>query len=125
MEMYYKAVYLYKNAYGLLNEKTKSKIQKEFMNRRNKAVELLNPMYEKWNSEFNQKYPGLDGESDEYAEFICQKQDSVLKTVNAMDIDNNLVDLATLSQPYPGDIYGIYRPNRKITFELEMVPVTI
>ena len=125
MKMYFKAVYLFKNE-DRIDDKTKSKLTKEFMHRREKAVELLNPCYGKWNAEFDEMYPGLDGTSKEYAEFICNKQASILDAVNSLDMDENLVNLGSISDvEYSGDIYGIYRLDTEVTFELEMVPVTI
>lgn len=125
MKMYFKAVYLFKNE-DRIDDKTKSKLAEEFMHRREKAVELLNPCYEKWNAEFDKMYPGLDGTSKEYAEFICNKQASILDAINSLDMDENLVNLGSISDvEYSGDIYGIYRLDTEVTFELEMVPVTI
>ena len=42
-------------------------LEQEFIERREIAVDILNPMYEKWNKEFHELYPDKDGYSTEYS----------------------------------------------------------
>lgn len=48
----------------------------------NEACDLLNPCYEEWNREFNEKHPDKDGYSREYNEFIANKSNEVLARIN-------------------------------------------
>ncbi len=43
---------------SVLREQVKNYLIKEFVARRNVFVDLVNPMYEKWNKEFYELYPG-------------------------------------------------------------------
>ena len=45
----------------------------------NKACELLNPHYETWNREFEESYPGMDGNDREYHEFIMKRSNKILE----------------------------------------------
>ena len=68
-------------------------LTQEFIKRRKIAVDILNPMYEKWNKEFNDLYPGKDGYSDEYSDFIRSKQKDAINIANAKSIGMNYVKL--------------------------------
>lgn len=99
-------------------------IIKEFMQRREYAVEALNPHYEEWNKEFDTKYPDLDGTSKEYGEFITSKQDEVLKTVNKRPVGLNLTTIDTeKGTETAGDLICRLRQMNDITITLELMPV--
>ena len=79
-------------------------LEREFIERRGIAVELLNPMYEKWNKEFDKLYPGKNGYSDEYSNFIRTKQRDAIDIANTKSIGMNRVRLYI---DEIGDIFGI------------------
>lgn len=61
-------------------EYQKEYLEKLFMALRNEVVDLLNPNYEKWNSEYEKEVNGVD--DMEYNGYIREKQRSVLKGFN-------------------------------------------
>ena len=66
-----------------VDEKTKKRMQEEYMELRSIAVDLLNPQLERWNKEYDKL--GLTPPSEdetEYNKFIQSKQREVLKLVN-------------------------------------------
>ena len=81
-----------------------SVLQQEFIERRDVAVDILNPMYEKWNKEFYELYPDSDGYSDEYSNFIRSKQKDAIDIANAKSIGMNLVRLYS---DEIGDMFGV------------------
>lgn len=90
---------------SVLNEQVKYYLIKEFVARRNVFVNMVNPMYEKWNKEFNELYPGVDGYDSEYSKFICEKHKAPLEIANAKNMWLNEVELRSDSIEC-GDIYG-------------------
>lgn len=55
----------------------------EFMVARNKAIDLLNPNYKKWNDEFEKEYGKFDNYNiPKYNNFIRNKMDEILKDFN-------------------------------------------
>ena len=83
----------------------KSKVlAREFIERREIAIDILNPMYEKWNKEFFDLYPGKDGYSYEYSDFIRSKQKDAIDIANAKFIGMNRVKLCLDEM---GDIFGV------------------
>lgn len=83
-------------------------LEDEFMKRRSLAVDKLNDYYEKWNEEFDKLYPELDGTTQEYLEFISNKQQVILDTVNKRKIGMNLLKLKTDAK-HQCDIYAVLR----------------
>lgn len=79
-------------------------LEREFIKRRGVAVEILNPMYEKWNKEFDELYPGKNGYSDEYSNFIKSKQKGAIDIANIKSIGMNRVRLCL---DEIGDIFGV------------------
>lgn len=79
-------------------------LAQEFIERHKIAVGILNPMYEKWNKEFNDLYPGKDGYSYEYLNFINSKQKDAIDIANAKSIRMNRVKLCLDDM---GDIFGV------------------
>lgn len=79
-------------------------LTQEFVNRRKIAVDILNPMYEKWNKEFNELYPNKNGYSKEYSNFIRSKQKDGIDTANSKTIGTNRVQLRLDKD---GDIFGV------------------
>ena len=79
-------------------------LEREFIERREIAVDILNPMYKKWNKEFDDLYPGKDGYSDEYSNFIRSKQKDAIDIANAKSIRMNRVKL---DLDEIGDIFGV------------------
>ena len=79
-------------------------LEQEFIERREIAVDILNPMYEKWNKEFYDLYPGKDGYSDEYSNFIRSKQKDAIDIANTKSIRMNCVKLYLDKM---GDIFGV------------------
>lgn len=79
-------------------------LEKEFIERREIAINILNPMFEKWNKEFDELYPGKTGYSSEYSSFINSKQKDAIDIANTKSIGRNLVKLY-LSDI--GDIFGV------------------
>lgn len=65
---------------GEVPEYQKEYLEKLFMALRNEVVNLLNPNYEKWNSEYEKEVNGVD--DMEYNGYIREKQRSVLKGFN-------------------------------------------
>ena len=79
-------------------------LEREFIERREIAVDILNPMYEKWNKEFNELYPGKNGYSDEYSNFIRSKQKDAIDIANTKAIGMNRVRLCLDENC---DIFGV------------------
>ena len=79
-------------------------LKREFVERREIAVNILNPMYEKWNKEFNELYPNKNGYSNEYLNFIRSKQMDAINTANAKTVGKNHVQLRL---DEVGDIFGV------------------
>lgn len=96
----------------VLNEQVKNYLIEEFVTRREVFISMVNPMYEKWNKEFNELYPGIDGYDLEYSKFICEKHREPLEIANAKDIWLNEVELRS-DITECGDIYG-YVENLKL-----------
>lgn len=93
-------------------------LEKEFIERREIAINILNPMYEKWNKEFAELYPGKNGYSSEYSRFINSKQNDAIDIANTKSIGRNLVKLY-LSDI--GDIFGVCG-RWNTTMELCLIP---
>lgn len=93
-------------------------LEKEFIERREIAINILNPMYEKWNKEFDELYPGKNGYSSEYSCFINSKQKDAIDIANTKSIGRNLVKLY-LSDI--GDIFGVCG-TWNTTMELCLIP---
>ena len=93
-------------------------LEREFIERREIAIDILNPMYEKWNKEFGELYPGKNGYSSEYSRFIRSKQKDAIDIANAKSIGMNRV---TLYQSDIGDIFGVCG-KYNMTMELCLLP---
>lgn len=78
----------------------------EFVDRRSVFCDLVNPMYEEWNKEFDTIYPNTDGYSKEYINFIADKQKEALEIANNKSIGINEIILWQDIKENPGDIYG-------------------
>lgn len=74
--MYYKAIFIY-NKEGIPKD-IKRFVEKQYNEARNKAVELLNPNFEKWNEE----YGPVNGDIDRYNKFIQEKEQAILDEFN-------------------------------------------
>ncbi len=103
---------------SVLREPIKSYLIKEFVARRNAFVDLVSPMYEKWNKEFNELYPETDGYDSEYLKFICEKHKAPLEIANAKDMMLNEVELRS-DITECGDIYG-YVKNLKVAIYVSL-----
>ncbi len=101
-----------------LKEPIKSYLIKEFVARRNVFVDLVNPMYEKWNKEFYELYPGKDGYDLEYSKFICEKHREPLRIANAKDMWLNEVELRP-DITECGNVYG-YVKNLEVAIYLSL-----
>lgn len=111
MELYCN-VYFHRNFKG--PKSFISEVEKEYMDRRDYAVELLNDLYEKWNAEFDRLYPDVNGESKEYAVFISKKEQIILDAVNELPFTTNHILLkASDDIESLGDIYCVLRQNKK------------
>ena len=66
-------------------------LTQEFVDRREIAIDIFNPMYEKWNKEFSELYPNKNGYSKEYSNFIRFKQKDGIDTANSKTIGTNRV----------------------------------
>lgn len=69
----------------------KDYLSDEFIKRRAVFVDLVNPMYEQWNSKFDELYPGVDGYDERYIRFICEKHQDALWIANSKNIGLNQV----------------------------------
>lgn len=79
----------------------------EFLARREAFVDLVNPLYETWNKDFDDMYPGLDGYSNVYWRFLSEKYYPFLKAANALDIFPNILKLrCDCENDETGVIYG-------------------
>lgn len=103
---------------GKKRKKIAEEMKKEFMARRNAAVEVLTQeKYAMWNEEFDRKYPGKDGTSKEYADYIANKTDVEITRngVNQMNIGtNSLYLMADRSIANCGDIMAVSREDESI-----------
>lgn len=88
-----------------LSQDVKNYLMNEFVDRRQIFVDMVNPMYEKWNKEFDAIYPGKDGYSVEYMRFIYNKHRKPLQIANDINIGLNEVKLCSDFDDN-GDIYG-------------------
>ena len=79
-------------------------LTQEFVDRREIAVDIFNPMYEKWNKEFYELYPNKNGYSKEYSNFIRSKQKDGINIANSKTIGTNCVQLHLDED---GDIFGV------------------
>lgn len=59
----------------------KSRYDKEYVDAHNRAAKALNPHYEEWNAEYDEKYSALEQNTERYNRFIEKKSNSVLKNV--------------------------------------------
>ena len=57
-------------------------LERLFILGRNMACDVLNPYYEEWNKEFEDLYPGINGEDPRYNKFIADKQRNELIELN-------------------------------------------
>lgn len=103
---------------SVLREYVKNYLIKEFVARRNVFVDLVNPMYEKWNKEFDELYPGTDGYDSKYLKFICEKHREPLRIANAKDMWLNEVELRS-DITECGDVYG-YVKNLEVAIYLSL-----
>ena len=103
---------------SVLREQVKNYLIKEFVARRNVFVDLVNPMYEKWNKEFYELYPGKNGYDLEYSKFIYEKHREPLRIANAKDMWLNEVELRSDITEY-GDVYG-YVKNLEVAIYLSL-----
>ena len=103
---------------SVLSEQVKNYLIEEFVTRREVFISMVNPMYEKWNKEFNELYPGVDGYDSEYLKFICEKHRTPMEIANAKDIGLNEVELRSDITEY-GDIYG-YVKNLEVAIYLSL-----
>lgn len=87
-----------------LSEWKMEELKQEFVERREIAVNIFNPMYERWNKEFNELYPNKNGDSKEYSNFIRSKQKDGIDIANAKTIGMNRVQLRL---DKVGDIFGV------------------
>lgn len=92
-------------AADLLTKDVEDYLIKEFVDRREIFINMVNPMYEKWNQEFDSMHPDKDGYSVEYLNFIYEKHREPLKIANDRDIFLNEVKL-TSDFNGGGEIYG-------------------
>lgn len=122
MEKLYKIAFDYNH---WLPKLVKKLIEKEFLERRRQAVEKLNPSYDLWNKEFSTNNPELDGCSEEYIDFIQEKQDNVLNSINLVPIGSNLVKLKTDIDKEPGDIMGTLCLYPDLEMRLNLVEVEV
>lgn len=80
--------YVYSN--DAYSDKQKKKYEEDFMKLRSEAVGMLNPNYERWNSEYGKE---VHGEDDfEYNGFISDKQRMYLTIINERH-NNSSVEL--------------------------------
>lgn len=102
------------------NEMVKNYLIDEFQRRRAIAVDLVNPMYDQWNKEFDRLYPNVDGYSDEYNKFIDEKHKDALEAANKL-FELNLIELKSDCKNH-GGFYGYCRM-LDVTIELILKPV--
>lgn len=96
-------------------------VENEYMERRDLAIVLLNNRYETWNKEFDKLYPGLDGTTKEYADFISEKTQTVLDIVNKRLCQTNYILLKASNDPdMAGDIYCVLRQNEKAEMHMSI-----
>lgn len=88
-------------------------MEKEFMDLRETAVNLLNPRYEEWNN----AYTGEDG--DEYMRYISAKQREVLAEVNK----SRKTIMTELDCDEECDIIARNTYFPSITMTMELIPV--
>lgn len=103
---------------SVLTERIKNYLIEEFVTRREVFVNMVNPMYEKWNKEFNELYPGIDGYYLEYSKFIYEKHRTPLEIANAKDIWLNEVELRS-DITECGEIYG-YVKNLEVAIHVSL-----
>ena len=89
----------------MLSEEVKNYLIKEFVDRREVFINMVNPMYETWNAEFDRIHPNVDGYSNEYLNFIYEKHRKPLLVANNEDLYLNEVKLCS-DYNGGGDIYG-------------------
>ena len=65
----------------ITNDRIKSLATKEYVELRNEVVNLLNPMYEKWNAEFGDDMSDIS----KYNNFIRDKQEEVIRQSGVND----------------------------------------
>lgn len=87
-----------------LSKLKKKILEREFIDRMIIAFDILDPMYDEWNNEFDKLYPEKDGYSDEYSNFIKSKQEDAVNIANAKSIRMNRTQLY---QDEKGAILGI------------------
>lgn len=101
--MGYVAGFLFSN--DTLSGWKKSILEREFVERREMAVDIVNPMFEIWNEEFDNLYPDKDGYSNEYSNFIREKQEYAINMANSKRL--NCSNYVKLRLDEIGDIFGV------------------
>ena len=64
------------------DRKLKKQVEALYMAMYNALVDMVNPMFETWNKEFNRTHPDKDGYSTEYELFIKQKMMEIVDEYN-------------------------------------------
>lgn len=90
----------------------KALMEQLYIPARSLFVEALNPHYEEWNNEFDEKYPEKDGYSQEYCDFLTERQREVIQKVN--NPVKAYLDFDVIGDPEDdfGDLYA--KVNRKV-----------
>ena len=124
METLYKPIFLFSKDIPHFSQQLAIYL---FMYSRKFAVEALNPMYEKWNEEFNNLGEYVIDENDElkdyggtkYCEFIRNKSREVLKRVNKKHpVTNWELDCDEIC-----DIVFRHKKDKDLTLTMELQPV--
>ena len=69
------------NVRGEKERKLKEKLEKEFIELYSDAVDVINPLLEKWNNRFTESYGEIENEDDlsVYNHYMAVKTNSILK----------------------------------------------
>lgn len=70
----------------MLNAESKDKLNSIFVYLREQLIEKLNPMYDRWNKEYDKLYPEKDNHNEEdfkyYTKWIINKQQPYVDEIN-------------------------------------------
>ena len=103
-----------------VDDRTKIRMQEEYLSLRDIAIDLLNPQLEHWNEEYDELYPD-ETDIANYYKWLSEKQREVLKYVNDAYCKGKITYLS--SDPENADIVGVLMTDPSVIMHMCIVPI--